>query len=356
MAAPVDLRTKKAKSFSPQLFAGLLVMSPIVTTKNSKQKNVMWQQCRVCLAVAEYQICGGKHFLILAPNSRKIWWLKKVQYLQKNIIVVGLSCVEERPSGSSVICAIFYSHLISFQNHAKAKVISLQAPQYRQHALISDFLNLAHLSLQEEAALATNWIKDRPERLKIQNLALATKTGPAMSSLPKSLPKGFLTVLRGHFLPKIHFQCYMFLQGTLGRNFDIFAASGESTAWVLLWKTRSRPIGVRVCPVAQFNFFSTAVDPRVWTMVVFWKEILGRQPQLITPENEGGDETNCPSPPKFFDDPDVPFGPCGPPAPPGPPCSPGPPAQPPAWPPPPSPAGDRERVEPGSSLRERLPR
>ena len=55
-------------------------------------------------------------------------------------------------------------------------------------------------------------------------------------------------------------------------------------------------------------------------MVVSWKENLGRQLQLITPENERGDETNCPSPPHFtfFDDPDVPFGPCGPPAPPGP--------------------------------------
>ena len=29
-------------------------------------------------------------------------------------------------------------------------------------------------------------------------------------------------------------------------------------------------------------------------MVVFWKEDSGRQ--LITPENEGGDETNYPSP------------------------------------------------------------
>ena len=62
--------------------------------------------------------------------------------------------------------------------------------------------------------------------------------------------------------------------------------------------------------MAQFNFFSTAFDPRAW-MVVFWKENMERQPPLITPENEGGDETNYPSPPKFFDDPDVPFGPCG---------------------------------------------
>ena len=104
----------------------------------------------------------------------------------------------------------------------------------------------------------------------------------------------------------------MLLQGTLGGNFDISAASGESTAWVLLQKTRSRPISVRVCPVAQFNFFGTAFDPCEWTMVVFWKEDSGRQLQVITPEYEGGDETNYPSQPTFpfLDDPDVPFGPC----------------------------------------------
>ena len=46
-------------------------------------------------------------------------------------------------------------------------------------------------------------------------------------------------------------------------------------------------------------------------MVVFWKKDSGRQSPLISPENEGGDETSCPSPPKFtfFDDPDVPFRP-----------------------------------------------
>ena len=53
-------------------------------------------------------------------------------------------------------------------------------------------------------------------------------------------------------------------------------------------------------------------------MVVFWMEDSGRSPQLITPENEGGDSTNYPSPPTFFDDPDVFFGPRGPPAPPEP--------------------------------------
>ena len=73
---------------------------------------------------------------------------------------------------------------------SKAKVISIQAPQYRQYALISYFLDLANLSTREEAALATNWIEDRPEGLKLQNLALATMTGPAMSSLPRNLTAG----------------------------------------------------------------------------------------------------------------------------------------------------------------------
>ena len=162
-----------------------------------------------------------------------------------------------------------------------------------------------------------------------------------------------MAVLRRHFLTNMQFGCVI-LQGTLGRSFDIFAASGGSTAWVLLWKTRSRPIGVRVCPVAQFHFFSTLFDPRAWTVVVFWKETSGRKPQIITPENEGGDETNYPSPPTFTicDDPDVPFGPSGPPGPPEPP---GPPGLPPGWPPAPSPAGDRERVERRSPSLERVP-
>ena len=46
---------------------------------------------------------------------------------------------------------------------SRTRILSIQAPQYRQHALISGFLDLAHLNLQEEAALVTNWMKDRPE-------------------------------------------------------------------------------------------------------------------------------------------------------------------------------------------------
>ena len=70
---------------------------------------------------------------------------------------------------------------------SRARVIPVQAPQFRQYPLIGGFLDLANLSIQEEAALATNWIKDRPEGLKLQNLALATMTGPTLSNLPRNL-------------------------------------------------------------------------------------------------------------------------------------------------------------------------
>ena len=70
---------------------------------------------------------------------------------------------------------------------SRAKVIPAPAPQHRQHKPISDFLDLAHLNLREEAPLATNWIKDRPEGLKLQNLTLATKTGRSTGSLAENL-------------------------------------------------------------------------------------------------------------------------------------------------------------------------
>ena len=53
---------------------------------------------------------------------------------------------------------------------SKARIVSIQAPQYRQCALISDFLDLANLGIQEDAALAMNRIKDRLEGLNLHNL------------------------------------------------------------------------------------------------------------------------------------------------------------------------------------------
>ena len=76
VATPIDLRTKKADNFftlqqlqgfwcqlkknNPQIDE----MFPTVATKSYKQQEVIWQKYHLCVASAEQQILGGKHFLI----------------------------------------------------------------------------------------------------------------------------------------------------------------------------------------------------------------------------------------------------------------------------------------------------
>ena len=93
---------------------------------------------------------------------------------KKGTTADGPSFVEQSPSDFSQS----WQSVTTVRIHPHAKVITVQAPRYRQHALISDFQDLANLRVQEEVALATNWIDDRPEELRLQNLALATMAGP----------------------------------------------------------------------------------------------------------------------------------------------------------------------------------
>ena len=295
--------------------------------------------------MAEHQTLGGKHFLIFGPEIRRIWWLKKVQYLQKKgplpldlpawkktQVDVSQSWQSIPASRERVVPTEWQVRTIIGDCKSKAEVITVHTPQYRLHAWISDFLDLANLSVQEEAALATNWIDDRPEGLKLQNLALATMAGPVMSSSPINLTADVqhainkcessgpaqqlilhgnssaiaatfshhMAILRRFFFYRICISsaacCF--------RASSVAILTSLQPAVNLLpgcssGKPVQRPFGVRVCPVAQLDFFSPAFDPRAWTTVVFWKEDSGRQLPLVTPENEGGDETSSPSPPKF---------------------------------------------------------
>ena len=217
VAAPIDLRTKTAEILSPQLLRGfwsmlkkknpkIVVMPPTVSTKGFQQKALVWQPYRLCLSVTEHHISGGKHFLIMGPESEKIWWLKKVQYLQKKYHCRWTSLRGKKPkwilhkfghllrpqklvpaSREQVVPTEWQVRTVFGDFMSKARVITFQTPRYRQCALISDFLYLASLSIREEAAATTNWIKDRPEGMKLQNLTLASMTGPVLSSLLRNL-------------------------------------------------------------------------------------------------------------------------------------------------------------------------
>ena len=109
-----------------------------------------------------------KHFLILGPEPDKIWWLKKVQqYLQKRYhcrwtLLRGktpkwifhnlgnlLQPLEFVPdSRKHVVPTEWQVRTVLGDCISKARIISIQAPQYRQYALISDFLDLAKLSIR----------------------------------------------------------------------------------------------------------------------------------------------------------------------------------------------------------------
>ena len=141
---------------------------------------------------------------MLGPESGKIWWLKKVLHLQKeyhcqwtllrgkkpkwsfNNFGILLRPLELVPaSHERVVPTERQVRTVLGDTISKAKVISIQAPQHRQYALISDFLDLAHLSKRKEAARGTTLIQDRLPGSKLQNLALATMTGPALRSETK---------------------------------------------------------------------------------------------------------------------------------------------------------------------------
>ena len=172
---------------------------------------------------------------------------------------------------------------------SKTRVITVRAPQYRQHALMSDFLDLANLSLQEEAASATNWIDDRPEGLTLQNLALATIAGPVMSNSPKiltanvqhainkseslgswkqlilhgnpsAITRNFspcMAVLRRHFCRMRISNAACYFRAPLVAILTSLQPAVNPLLGCSSGKPRSRPIGVRVCLVAQFDFCSS---------------------------------------------------------------------------------------------------
>ena len=238
---------------------------------------------------------------------------KKYNTFRKDTTANGLSCVERNPSGFFITLAISDVHLswyqprVSnwFQRTTKSEqFLETVSPrerlfQFKRHrigssrwSVTSSFLPIWPYERKQHWPLVTGPAMNSLTKNRTADVQYAINKCESLGSgkqlirhgNPSAIAQVFsphMAVLRRHLLPKMQFECCMILEGNLGGNFDTFAASGEYSAWVLLWKTRSRPIGVRDCFAARFNFFSTAFDPRAWTMVVFWKEDSGGQPQLI---------------------------------------------------------------------------
>ena len=145
--------------------------------------------------VAEHQIHDGKPCLILGPETGKNWWLKKgatspEKYHCQWTILRGkkpmwifhnignlVRPLEPVPASRERVVPTEWRTFLE-DCISRAKVIPGQAVEYRQYALISDFLDLANLSIKEEAAQATNWIKYEPEGLKLTEPCVGHQDGP----------------------------------------------------------------------------------------------------------------------------------------------------------------------------------
>ena len=79
VATPIGLGTKKAEHFLPQFLSGfnpkIVAMSPTVCCCENSERKRWYGNSTMCVAVAEHQILGGKHFLILIETRVKKDWL-----------------------------------------------------------------------------------------------------------------------------------------------------------------------------------------------------------------------------------------------------------------------------------------
>ena len=295
-------------------------MSPMVFTKYPNQKEVTWQQYRLYLAIAGYRILGGKHVLILGPESGKIWWLKTVQYVQKKYHCQWTLLRSNQPKwmfqfGKSFTTTLSsYQPLFSiwFQRNGKSEqswrlVISIRATASAKNAdqwlpgsckfecergsnigheldweptwRVESFRTL-HWPLWQARLCAVNrkiWLLMFCTPLTIASHC-AQGNDWSFAGIHRHLQRIFPRIWQFFdviFLPNMHF---------------------PSAAWFpLLGYSSGKPVQDQLAWLFVLHpnsFFSAAFDPRVWTMVVFGKEDSGRQPQLITLENEGGDGTN----------------------------------------------------------------
>ena len=165
----------------------VFVMLPTVFTRYTNQKEVIWQQYRLCLAIAEYQILGGKQFSYFATICKKIWCLKKVQYLQKKYHCQRTLLRGKQPKWifhncGDLLCPLDFlpasrERMVPTEWQVRsvlgdclcmAKLMSNRAPQYRQYILINDFLDLANLSIREEAICIGHY--DRPSLTQVSKV------------------------------------------------------------------------------------------------------------------------------------------------------------------------------------------
>ena len=293
VAAPVDLKSKNTESLSPQLLQGfwskltgenpkIVVVSPTVTSKNSAQREVIWQQYRLCLAVPEYQIIGVKHFLFFGTRIRNdlvveegpIPWEK---YHSQWTLLRGtkpkwifhtfgnlLQPLELLPDSRKHVVptewqvrTVLGDCLSKSKDHfgSRATASAVCADQWPPGSF--QFGRSRGSSIGHELDQGPTWrveasescqgLCDRPSdeqftsKIWLQMFSMpltnanhwAQGNNGSFTGIHRQLQRIFHRMWQSFdfiFLPNMQFECGVILQGTLGGNFDIFAI-GEQGRW-----------------------------------------------------------------------------------------------------------------------------
>ena len=88
----------------------------------SKKEEMVWQQYRLCIDVADHQILGGKHFLVLGPESGKTWMV------EKGAISSEKSTIAQPASRERVVRTEWQVRTVLGDCMSRAKVIPTPAP------------------------------------------------------------------------------------------------------------------------------------------------------------------------------------------------------------------------------------
>ena len=123
----------------------------------------------------------------------------------------------------------------------RARVIPAHAPQHRQYALIRRAEASEPYIGHQDGTVYKQFSGKSNCRCPLRNNkreSLGSRKQLILHGNPSPIARDFsphMAVLRRHFfLLNVHFKCCLLLHDTLGDDFDIFAASSESTAWTPL--------------------------------------------------------------------------------------------------------------------------
>ena len=275
----------------------------------------------------KHQILGGKHFLIYGTRNKKNLLIEEgTIYPEKSSTANGPSCVEKtqnlsRPlesipvSRERMVPAEWQVRTILGDCISKDRVITVQAPQYRQHALISDFPRPCQPECTRRSSIGHELDQWSTWRVKVSEPCFSHYGRPSDEQFTDKFDCTLLTNANlwaqgnNWSFTGIHRRLQQnFLR--IWQSFDVMFYRTCISSYVCYFKAPSVPILTSlqsvVDPLHGCSSWKPVQDQVAWGFVLWsnstfqhriwsaWVDIscilegrLGTSAPLITPENEG---------------------------------------------------------------------